>query len=151
MSHFLAMEDAIIAHLGVKLADLNPKPKLYNSADLMHIKDRSQGDLSVFVAFNGDVAVEDVAPNVRHIGRVTQQFMVWVVARSARDHATQHGTRQLADDVLSAVVMALIGAKLLPHYEQLTIADAPSPAYADGFGYFPLAFNTRKTVRGATT
>jgi len=148
MSLFLEMEDAIIARLNARFADLTPVPRVYKSSDLAMIKDRSQGDLSVFVAYNGIVGAETAAPNVRHIGAIQQQWMIWVVSRSAKSHGAQAGTRELADPVLERIIESLMGAKLIKDIVQLVITDTVSPAYSDGFGYFPLAFNARKTVRG---
>lgn len=98
---------------------------------------------------NGIIAAEPQAPNVKHIGTITNQWLIWVVARSSRGQRNSgDGIRELADPVLERVIESLMGQKLLKEYEALTITDTIPPAYGDGFGYFPLAFNARKTVRG---
>lgn len=149
MSLFLAMETAIVEQLEARFADMSPKPRVYTSTEIGNIKDQSQGDLNVFVAYNGIIAAEPQAPNIKHIGSITNQWLVWVVARSSRGQRNSgDGIRELADPVLERVIESLMGQKLLKEYEALTITDTIPPAYGDGFGYFPLAFNARKTVRG---
>lgn len=150
MSHFIDIENAIAERLTQKLADMQPKPRVFQSRDLSKIKDVSQGELSVFVTYNGIVSVEEAAPNAPAIGHITNEYLIWVVARSASQHGTQAGTKELADPVLERVIGLLMGVNLIKGLAPLRIAPSGlSPAYSDnGFGYFPLAFHHRKPVRG---
>lgn len=148
MSLFYEVEDAIIARLEAKFSGLNPLPKVKHGSDLANIKDKSQGDLTVFVAYNGFESVKEAADTVRHIGTITNQFMVVVVARSAKDNDSRFGVRELADPVLEKIIAALMGWRPLPKTEQLRIDSSLEPVYQNGFGYFTLVFNHRKEIRG---
>lgn len=148
MSLFYQVEDAIIARLEAKFASLNPLPKVKHGSDLANIKDKSQGDLTVFVAYNGISEVKEASETVRCIGTVTNEYMIVVVARSAKDNDSRFGTRELADPVLEKVIAALMGWQPLAKTEQLRLDGSLEPVYQNGFGYFTLVFTHRKSVRG---
>lgn len=148
MSLFYQVEDAIIARLEAKFATLNPLPKVKHGSDLANIKDKSQGDLTVFVAYNGISEVKEASETVRCIGTVTNEYMIVVVARSAKDNDSRFGTRELADPVLEKVIAALMGWQPLAKTEQLRLDGSLEPVYQNGFGYFTLVFTHRKSVRG---
>ena len=148
MSLFHEVEDAIITRLNAKFAGMNPLPKVKHGSDLANIKDKSQGDVTVFVAYNGISEVEEAAPTVRHIGTITQEYMIVVVARSAKDNDSKFGTRELADPILEKVILALMGWRPIAATEQLRLASSLEPVYQNGFGYFSLSFNHRKKVNG---
>lgn len=78
MSLFLAMETAIVEQLEARFADMSPKPRVYTSTEIGNIKDQSQGDLNVFVAYNGIIAAEPQAPNVKHIGTITNLSLIHI-------------------------------------------------------------------------
>lgn len=148
MSLFYQVEDAIITRLEAKFAPLNPLPKVKHGSDLANIKDKSQGDLTVFVAYNGISEVKEASETVRCIGTVTNEYMIVVVARSAKDNDSRFGTRELADPVLEKVIAALMGWQPLAKTEQLRLDGSLEPVYQNGFGYFTLVFTHRKSVRG---
>jgi hypothetical protein len=152
MSFFEDVELAIVARLEDKLSSLDPKPKIGRGRDLSNVKERSQGDLRVIVAYSGIVGVQEQAATIPHIATLTQSYIVWVVARSAKAHGTQSGTKELADPVLERVLEALMGCRVIKGQEPLRLSPSTvEPAYTDdGFGYFALEFNHRKTVRGGT-
>lgn len=149
MSFFIDVETAIAEHLKQHL-DVQPAPRIYQSRDLASVKDRSQGDLSIFITYNGIINIKQIAPNVPNRGTITHEYIVWVVARSAKAHAGQIGTREVADPVLEQVVCLLMGKRLIKGLEPLELApSALSPAYSEnGFGYFPLTFHQRKQLIG---
>ena len=150
MSHFYAMETAIAEKLSEAFKNHQPRPRVYRSRDLANIKDKSQGDLSIFVAYNGIVAVSEAAPNVYQLGSITHEYMIWVVSKSAKDHGTQAGTRELADPILERVIELLMGQRPIKDEQVLRLAPSGlSPAYStNGYGYFPLAFHHHKKVGG---
>lgn len=151
MSFFIDVENAIAERLRQGLTDIKPLPKVYQSRDLAAIKDRSQGDLSVFVAYNGIISIKPIAPTVPNRGTITHEYLIWIVARSAKQHAGQIGTREIADPVLERIAELLMGCRVLKGLEALELApSALSPAYSEnGFGYFPLTFHQRKQLIGA--
>lgn len=144
---FQDVEDLIVDRLELKLAGLTPCPKIYTATDLENAKNWSQVAASVFVAYNGITGVDSMkgAPN---IATLSQEFYVWTVTRSASRHGTQKGTREAADPILDGVIRALMGWKPGPAIPALELRDSPSPAYAEGFGYFPLVFSLRRQIRG---
>lgn len=148
MSLFYEVEDAIIARLEAKFAGFDPLPKVKHGSELENIKDKSQGDLTVFVAYNGFDGIEEAAPTVRTVGTITNEYVIVVVARSAKDKDSRFGTRELADPVLEKVLVSLMGWQPLPKTEQLRISGSLEPVYQNGFGYFSLVFTHRKAIRG---
>lgn len=153
MSFFIDVENAIAQRLRDKLPQcgcVEPTPRVYQSRDLNRIQDKSHGDLSIFVTYNGIVELADIAWNVPNRGTAIHEYIVWVVARSAKAHAGQVGTRELADPVLEAVIRILMGVRLLDGIERLRIAPSQlSPVYDDnGFGYFNLTFQLRRQLIG---
>ena len=150
MSHFIDIENAIAGYLRQKLTDIQPCPRVYQSRDLSNIKDKSQGDLNVWVTYNGIAEVHQAAPNVPNVGLIKHEYLVWIVAKSAKSHGNQAGTKELADPVIERVIELLMGARLIKGLEPLHLVPSGlSPAYSDnGYGYFPLAFHHRKQIRG---
>lgn len=146
---FLAMESAIVDRLAMRLSMLDTKPKVCRAADLDSIKDRSHGELRVFVLYNGIAEIQTLNENAPNIGTLTNEYLVWVVARSAKAHAEQLGTKELADPILLEVIQALMGARLISgHRPLLLMPSTIEPAYAEGFGFFPLTFHHRINIRG---
>lgn len=144
---FIAVEAAIAERLTAKLADLDPRPSVHRAYDLATAKARSHRDVSVYVAYNGIVEVGDPGRNVASIAWTDHEFLIWIVARSARDAASGAATREKADPVVDRVLESLLGWVVDGH--PLRIATAPGPAYdEEGFGYFPLVFVQRRQVRG---
>ena len=149
MSLFTDIDAAILARLTAKLADLDPLPKLYSGRDLENVKSWSQGDLSVFVTYNG---ITDTAPlaGTPHIVRLEQEWIIWTVARSAKDHRSAGGTREAADPVMERILQALTGWSPVPG-TRLELKPNPGPAYGDGFGWFPLVYGAKRDIRGNPT
>lgn len=147
---FFDVEDAIVERLNTKLAALNPRPKVYDSTGLEDMQNRSQMAASVYVAYNGISEIQPLPGNPA-IATVGQQFIIWTVTRSAKGHDSQSGTREAADPILVAILEALCGWRPVSGKQSLELVDTPGPAYAQGFGYFPLAFSLRQQVRGNPT
>ena len=82
MSLFYEVEDAIIARLEAKFTGFDPLPKVKHGSDLANIKDKSQGDLTVFVAYNGISKVQEAAETVRTV-RVVLRTMTHDLARGS--------------------------------------------------------------------
>jgi hypothetical protein len=146
---FVEVEDAIVARLEARIgvATLPAKPRVTTMANLASIRDQSQGEASVFVAYNGLAGIQPLTGNPA-IVTVMQQFIIWTVARGSSRHATQEGTREIADPIMVVVLEALCGWRYAAGKSMLELAETPGPAYEDGFGYFPLIFQFRTQVRG---
>jgi hypothetical protein len=147
-SLFIDIQDAIVARLTAKLAALNPAPKIYEGRDMEDVKRWSQGDLSVFVAYNGitETSALSQAPHVVTLG---QDWYIWTVARSAKNHRDGSGNREAADPVMKAILQALTGWMAAPGV-RLELKPNPGPAYGDGFGWFPLVYGAKRQIRGDT-
>lgn len=144
---FVEVEDAIVTRLTTKLVAVGKKPKVYTAADLANIKDKSQGDAKVYVAYNGISGITPLAANPAVV-TVSHEFMVWTVARSASRHGSQEGTREIADPIMVAILEALCGWRHAAGKAPLELAETPGPAYEEGFGYFPLVFTLKQQIRG---
>lgn len=146
---FVEVEDAIVARLTTRIdaAALSIKPRVTTMANIASIRDQSQGDANVFVAYNGLAGIQPLSGNPAIVS-VMQQFIIWTVARGSSRHATQEGTREIADPIMVVVLESLCGWRYAEGKTMLELAETPGPAYEDGFGYFPLIFQYRTQVRG---
>ena len=70
MSLFYEVEDAIIQRLEAKFTGFDPLPKVKHGSDLANIKDKSQGDLTVFVAYNGISKVRKRQKQSEHLAQL---------------------------------------------------------------------------------
>lgn len=146
MSVFTDIDAAIMTRLESKLSTLDPKPRLYSARDLANVKDRSQGDLAVYVTYNGIVGATPLN-NAPHVVTLEHEWYIWTVGRSAKDHANSGGTREMADPVLERIMESLTGWSAAPGV-RLELKPNPGPAYGDGFGWFPLVYGAKRQIRG---
>lgn len=146
---FVEVEDAIVIRLKEKfdLTNFQVKPRVQTIANIISIKDQSQGDANVFVSYNGLSGIQTL-PGCPSIVTVNQQFILWTVARSSSRHATQEGTREIADPIIVAILEALCGWRYAVNKAILELAETPGPSYEEGFGYFPLIFKYKTQIRG---
>lgn len=149
MTGFKQIENLIAERLELKLADMSPKPKVYKGQDILQVRDRSQGELSIFVSYTGIASVNE-EQNAPHIAALTREYVVWVVARSAKSHANSDGVKDLADCAVERVMQALMGLRLAKGLMPLRLVNnGLGPAYSDAFGYFPVAFHHSTIIRGS--
>ena len=149
MTGFKEVENLIADRLEQKLADMTPRPKIHKGRDILQIKDRSQGELSIFVAHTGLARVNE-KPGAPHIAELTREYVAWVVVRSAKGHASSEGTKELADIAIERVIQALIGLRLAKGLQPLHLVDnGLGDAYSDAFGYFPVAFHHSTVIHGS--
>ncbi|MEN8196871.1 MAG: hypothetical protein ABFS30_10225, partial [Pseudomonadota bacterium] len=57
--------------------------------------------------------------------------------------------RQDAGPIMDSVLSALMGWKPSPVHGELQLQTPPAPIFSNGFGYFPIDFQTRMTITGA--
>lgn len=149
MTGFKQIENLIAERLEQKLADMSPKPKICKGQDILQIRDRSQGELSIFVSYTGLASVNE-EQNAPHIAALTREYVVWVVARSAKGHANAEGTKDIAESVIERVMEALMGLRLAKGLMPLRLVNnGLGPAYSDAFGYYPVAFHHSTIIRGS--
>lgn len=145
---FIGIETAIASRLADKTAALNPRPSIHSGADLENAQNRSHGDASIWVAYNGIVAVNPLE-RVPHVATITTEFLIWVATRSASRHGGQQGTREIADPIIQAVLEALTGWRKDNQTPPLRLTQSPGQVYTNGFGWFPLAFHCDRQIRGS--
>lgn len=143
---FVDIQEAIVTRLTEKLAALSPAPKIYEGRDMEDVKRWSQGDLSVFVAYNG-ITETSALSQAPHVATIGQDWYIWTVARSARSHRDGSGERETADPVMTAILKALTGWSPVAGV-RLELKPNPGPAYGDGFGWFPLVYGAKRQIRG---
>ena len=148
MTGFKQIENLIAERLEQALDDMSPKPKIYKGQDILQIRDRSQGELSIFVSYTGLASVNE-KPGAPQIAEMIREYVVWVVARSAKAHANGDGVKDLADTAIERVIQALMGLRLTKGLMPLRLVNnGLGPAYSDAFGYFPVAFHHSTVVQG---
>lgn len=149
MTGFKHIENLIAERLEQKLADMSPRPKIYKGQDILQIRDRSQGELSVFVTHTGLASVNE-KPGSPQVAEITREYVVWIVARSAKGHASSEGTKEIAGIAEDRVIEALIGLRLAKGLQPLRLVNnGLGHAYSDAFGYFPVAFHHSTVISGS--
>lgn len=143
---FIDLEDMLADKLTAKFESLERKPKVLIGQDFENIRDKSQSGQTVFVAYNGIIGVDQLPANPR-VAMLTLEYILWVVTKSSRSHGNSKGTRDNADPVILSVIAAIMGWRPTPE-SAFKISTAPAQVYADGFGYFPLAFTITRQIRG---
>lgn len=151
MASLLDAESLIIARLQqrVDAADWtgSVKPIVQSEAELAGVEEQSQVAPAIQVLLNGYQPVDE-----RGEGKITLFELDWLIVvavRSGYEVRSGEGLRIEATPMMDLVLAALLGWKPSADFSHMKAAPAPGPAYTDaGFGYFPLMFKTRATVRG---
>lgn len=143
-SQWLALEPRLIERLR---AVLPAEVKLLSAADLAGVVENSQATPAVQLYHRGYRPVDEQAT-----GGVQQAEQTWiavVVVRNAAGQRDGAATRESASALCDHVFAALLGFRPGPPFTALKLAQAPAAEWSrGGFGYYPLAFTTRLTVRG---
>jgi len=93
----------------------------------------------------------DVSEQRRSQVAIAESVIVVVQVRNPSSQLAGISVLQEAGPLLAACVNALLG--WTPDgdaYEPLTMTSAPSPEFEAGFGYYPLAFQTRYVLSGVS-
>jgi len=130
---YLAIEPELVALLerveGIR--------KVYTSADLAEMQERSQITPAVHVIYRGDEVPLQAQGGA--LGHVTQKWMV-VLAINLRQ-------KERAGVLLSRLIKAMSGVHTgLGPFNRV---NAPQPSFRPGFGYYPLAFEIKFRTKGA--
>lgn len=81
---------------------------------------------------------------------IAEAVIVVVQVRNPSSQLAGVTVLQNAGPLLEACVQALLGWTPGEAYEPLTMTSAPSPEFEAGFGYYPLAFQTRYVLSGVS-
>jgi len=83
---------------------------------------------------------------------LAESFAVVVQVRNPSTQLTGEAVLGEAGPLLAECVMALLGwTPDSEAYESLIMIAAPAPEYGAGFGYYPIAFQTRYVLSGANS
>ena len=144
---WLGLEPLLLEHLRRAL----PKAvKVVSARDLAGVKEAAQNTPSVQIYHRGYRPLDEQAAGA--LQRVEQTWLAVVVVRNAAGQKDGTATRADASDHCDAVLTALLGWKPDKSYSALRLASgAPPPAWSPGgFGYYPLAFTTNFSMKGAS-
>lgn len=137
--HFLSDEAAIVARLE---ALMSSEVKVLTAPDLEGVVASRQQAPAVQVVYRG-YNVEDDNPG---FVKVTHTWFTVVCVRNVRNVRQGGATRHEAGELLSQVVGAL--QRWRPEGgKPLRMVNAVPPGYLDGFGYFPIGWETTHTIR----
>ncbi|MBF0380687.1 MAG: hypothetical protein HQL69_06700 [Magnetococcales bacterium] len=79
---------------------------------------------------------------------IDQQWLLVVVVRCARETTSGTFERLEAGPLINSICSTLLGWKPNSDYGPLTLTTAPGPIYNNGYGYYPICFSTRFTIKG---
>lgn len=141
---WLGLEPRILARLQ---AVLPPEVKVLSAADLAGVVENSQATPAVQIYYDGYRLIDEQANG--GVQMVEQTWLAVVVVRNAAGQRDGKATRQSASTLCNDVFKALLGHRLGAPYTALKLANAPRAAWSKGgFGYIPLGFTSRLSVRG---
>lgn len=93
----------------------------------------------------------EVSEQRRNQVAIAESIIVVVQVRNPSSQRAGITVLQEAGPLLAACVTALLGwSPDGDAYEPLTMVSAPSPEFEAGFGYYPLAFQTRYVLSGVS-
>ncbi|MBF0445038.1 MAG: hypothetical protein HQL68_05570 [Magnetococcales bacterium] len=81
---------------------------------------------------------------------IDQQWLLVVVVRCARETTAGAFERLEAGPLINKLFTTLLGWQPHNEFGPLTLKTAPGSVYNNGYGYYPVCFSTRFTLRGAT-
>lgn len=132
-NNYLAAEPELIT----LLEGLEGIRKVYSSADLAEMKERSQVTPAVHLIYRGDQVPDQAQGGM--IGHVTQTWLV-VLVINLRQKAQ-------AGELLASLIKTLSGVHTT--LGPINRVNAPQPSFRPGFGYYPLAFEIKFRTKGA--
>ena len=93
----------------------------------------------------------EVSEQRRNQVAIAEAVIVVVQVRNPASQLAGISVLQDAGPLLSACIQALLGwTPDVDAYESLTMTSAPNPEFEAGFGYYPLAFQTRYVLSGVS-
>jgi len=136
------LEKMVYDRLITQLADLNLLIGTANEIGTMP----KQFPRAVFVI----PAQLEISEQRRNQVALRESVNVVSVARNAATQLTGDASREDISPVLVRVINCLLGWIPESGYEALTMVNAPNAEHDAGFGYYPLAFETRYVISGVS-
>lgn len=134
MTHFLALEPAIVARLEEAMPE---GVQVLTAVDM-----QSTIAPSVQVIYDGYA----VGQRTGAVVALRQQWLTVVTVRNTKTVRAGVGMRDEAGPLIDQVIEAMHRLRV-EGYMPLTLENAPPPLYAGGFAYFPLAWSTTLNLR----
>jgi len=147
MQNHLALEPLLIDRLKSAVPEFRAVPGM---ADLAAMQESGQPTPAAHVIYQGDTLPSGNNAGQGSAQMVAQTWMVVVAVRTARDTRGGSDAREEAGPLITGVIRALSGWMPGPGFIPMRRVNAPKPGFNAGFGYFPLAFETRFVTNGAT-
>lgn len=145
MNNHLALEPLLIERLKSAVPEFR---EVIGMADMAGIHEASQNAPLAQVLYRGDTLPSGNSAGQGSTQMVVQTWWVVVVVFSARNTLSGAGVREDAGTLISSVLEALSGWPPGQVFMPMQRVNAPSPEFNAGFGYFPLAFETRFVTNG---
>ena len=142
MNFFLA-EDLIVQRLAENVKDIKG---VFHAFDTGTIEGQFQVAPSIYVLFGGASAGGQAGKGINQI--IEQPWIVVGVVRVVRDERTHQGVRENGGVLVTQIVESLGGWAPTVDHDPLVLASMPLPRKSDGFGYFPVFFQTEIVLRG---
>lgn len=143
MNDFLAAEPLIIQRLKDKV---QCALRVDGAPELAAVQEESQVTPAIYVIYYGYLpGRENGQQGVREI---ELRWIVVVCVRNLRDVKTGGGVREDAGPLIYDTMTALMGWRPDNHHTPLELEASPPPRIKPGFGYFPMVFKTKRTLRG---
>ena len=144
MASWLELEDLLVERLKAELA---PGIKVQTARDLAGVLENGQASPGVQIYHSRYTPTQEQAAGA--VQEVEQSWIAVVVVRNAATQLTGAAARNAASPICDAVLNALLGHKPGKDFTPLKLTSAPGAAWSKGgFGYYPLGFTSRLTVRG---
>lgn len=148
---FIDPEAAIAERLQARIDAVDwtgkSKPRVLSAADAANMEERSQIVPAFYIVFDSYAPTQQVGQGM--VQEIAQDWTINVAVRNARSHANAQGVRDEAAPLIDIVIRALAGWKPAQDFSAFRLIAGTGPAFTEaGFGYFPLTFQTRTTVRG---
>lgn len=137
---FFALEALILERL--KAASLPGVRKVGTAADIAAVAEAQQTTPAVYLIYGGYRPTQMREGSGGRVQELEQTWVAVVAVRNVRDMAGT-AAREDAGPIINAVLASLQGWKPTADFRELHLSDPPPPEFTEGFGYYPLAFQTR--------
>lgn len=138
------LESKILTRLREKLGGAVTVEPLREIERVPELRQRAP---AAWVIYDGYRLGEGI-PNHPHVQQIVMDWFVVVAAKSARGNGEVDDARDMAAELATKVIEALIGYDV-GGGKRLRLAEAPGPEYDAGYCHLPLAFTCAATFKGA--
>jgi len=141
---FDEQETKILARLQAKLGGAVTVDTLRELERVPENVNKAPAAWLVYNGFRPGVEIPNASPGVQQL---VHEWIVVVVARSARGNGDSNDARDMAASIALKVIQALLGFDV-GGGKRLRLAETGGPEYDAGYCELPLAFSCAMTVKG---